>query len=76
MQLQLYMASVMKPYILEQHDFYVAQTNKRVLAQFRDLDGEAYRYAADEYRRLLARPSDEDTDIASLAELFQRSSAK
>ena len=29
MQLQLYMASFMKPYILEQHDFYVAQTNKR-----------------------------------------------
>jgi hypothetical protein len=58
MQLQLYMASIMKPYILEQHDFYVAQTNKRVLAQFQDLEGEADRHAEDEYKRLLARPGD------------------
>ncbi len=43
MQLQLYMASAMKPHILEQHDFYVAQTNQHVLAQFRDLGCEADR---------------------------------
>ena len=66
MQLQLYMASVMKPYILEQHDFYVAQTNKRV--NFRTWPAKADRYGEEEYRRLLARPGDEDTDLASLAE--------
>jgi hypothetical protein len=67
MQLQLYMASIMKPYILEQHDFYVAQTNMRVLAQFQDLEGEADRHAEDEYKRLLARPGPENTDLAETA---------
>lgn len=68
MQLQLYMASVMKPHLLKQHDFYVAQTDKRVLAQFRDMEGDADRFAEAEYQRFLAQPGDENTDTASLAE--------
>jgi hypothetical protein len=68
MQLQLYMASIMKPHLLERHDFYVAQTQKRVLDHFRDLEGEADRYCEAEYKRLLSGPGDEYTDVASLAE--------
>ena len=69
MQLQLYMASIMKLHILEQHDFYVAQTNKRVLAQFQHLEGEADGHAKEEYNRLMKQPGDESTDFADLAHI-------
>ena len=68
MKLQLYMTTIRRPRLLEQHDFYVAQTNHRVLAQFRDLEADTDRYAEAEYKRLLTQPGDESTDIAVLTE--------
>jgi hypothetical protein len=67
--LQLYMASVMKPHILEKHDFYVTQIKERVLAQLKDLEGDADRYAKIQYQRLIEIPGDDNTDMADLAEM-------
>ncbi len=66
-RLQLYMASVMKMHILQEHDFYVLQTDGRVLAQFRDLENEATDFANAEYEKLIQQPADEDADLADLA---------
>jgi hypothetical protein len=65
---QLDMTPDMKWWIFEEHDFYVAQINERVIAQFQDLNGDADRYAKAEYRRLSERPGRGDGDMAAVAE--------
>lgn len=68
MQLRLDMTPDMKHWIIQAHDFYVEQVNKRVLAQFKDIKGDADRYAKAEYERLSARYGHEDADPADVAE--------
>jgi hypothetical protein len=63
------MASIMKPHIVEKHDFYVTQIKERVIAQFKDLEGDTDRYAEMEYRRLIGIAGDDNMDMADLAEM-------
>ena len=63
----LYMAFVMRPHFVEQHNFYVAQTKKRVLARFRDIEGDAHRYFEAEHKRFLKRRGDVNIDTDVLA---------
>lgn len=68
MPVRLHMTPGMKRSIIESHDFYVEQINRRVIAQFEDMEGDADRYAKAEYARLSARYGHEDADPASIAE--------
>jgi len=68
MPLRLDMTPDMKRSIVQAHDFYVEQVNKRVIAQFQDMEGDADRYAKAEYERLSARYGREDADPADVAE--------
>jgi len=66
---QLYMWIGVRRRILRRHDFYVAQIRARVLSQFQDIEGEATRYADEEYDRLGSLPGDENSDMAVVAEI-------
>jgi hypothetical protein len=66
--LQLYMTPDKKRWICETHDFYVAQIDKRVIAQFQNMKADADSYAEAEYKRLSARYGHEDVDPASIGE--------
>jgi len=41
--------------LIERLDFYHEQAKRRVLEQFRDIEGEAERYAEESYDRLVSR---------------------
>jgi hypothetical protein len=56
---QIYMWSKTRKRILERHDFYIAQTKARVLANFADIEGDAEKFARTEYDRLGAKYSEE-----------------
>lgn len=68
MPLQLYLTTDTKRWIVERHDFYVAQINARVIAQFQNMETDAHRYMEAEYKRMSARYAHEDSDPASAAE--------
>ena len=70
---QLYMWSPVRRNILERHDTYVEAVLTRVISQFRDIDGEAERYADATWQALTDRPvqQDEDVDMGALAEQAQ-----
>ncbi len=68
MPLRLDMTPDIKRRIVQAHDFYVEQVDKRVIAQFQDMEGDADRYAKAEYERLSARYGHEDADPADVAE--------
>ena len=61
---QLYMWSGKRDQILERHDFYIAQTRKRVLANFTDIDGDAENFMRAEYDRLGAKFDHYPADVA------------
>jgi hypothetical protein len=65
---QLYLPAEMKRCIFEEHDFYVAQINQRVIAQFQNLEKDADHHAEAEYKRMSARYGHEDADPAAFAE--------
>lgn len=72
MTLQIYIDWAMRPLLIEQHDFYVAQTRTKVFAQFQDVTGDATTFAAAEYDRLGRQPFDPGCDDpAALGELAQ-----
>lgn len=65
---KLYITNDMKQWIFEAHDFYVAQINARVIAQFGDLEGDADRYATAEYERMGSLPGWEEVDMGEIAD--------
>lgn len=68
MNLQLYMASGTRKLLLARHDFYVEQTDKRVLAHFQDIEAEASRYGEGEFLRLSSMLDDGTRDEGDVAE--------
>jgi hypothetical protein len=59
MKPQIYMWSETRNRILQRHDFYVAQTKARVLANFADIESDAADLVRMEYDRLGANESEE-----------------
>jgi hypothetical protein len=64
---QIDMWSETRKRILERHDFYIAQTKARVLANFADIAGDAEKFARTEYDRLGAKYSEEPDHAAEWA---------
>lgn len=67
-ELQLYMWSGTRGILLERHRFHVEQVRLQQFAQFRDIDGEADRYADATYERIGALPSHGEHDVADISE--------
>jgi hypothetical protein len=57
-----------REHILERHNFYVEQVQRRILSQFPDIESEAEEYANNEYQRLASAPAREDVDLSDIAE--------
>jgi hypothetical protein len=68
MEPQLYMGQPLRQRIMRRHDFYVAEIKRRVIAQFRDIEGEAKHYFETEYERLGELPGDEHSDMEWIAD--------
>lgn len=74
MPIQLYLWGPSREQILQKHDFYVAQVQKRFFAQFAEIEREADEFAEAEYQRLGNQPGYGDWDPADAAENARDSS--
>lgn len=68
-RIQLHMWDPFRDHLLRRHAFYVEQAKGRVLSQFKDINGEAEKFADDEYDRIGLQPAYYEMDDCAAAEM-------